>query len=93
MLSREDMEKLIVVSDQLMNMNQCLEKLCGGSYGAGDFRRIDALYDVIQNNVSAVFKQNLGNGESTSDLLYSIILNQKLTPAERTNMIMSEFIP
>lgn len=40
MLSREDMEKLIVVSDQLMNMNQCLEKLCGGSYGAGDFRRI-----------------------------------------------------
>lgn len=90
MLSREDMEKLIVVSDQLVAMNKCFEQLCGGNYENGAFCRIDELYDVMFRNAASVFGNSKECETDCMELFYRIILNSKLTVEERAKMVMVE---
>jgi len=89
MIDARDMILLIETEDALNDMDQTLEQLAGHGHASGDFIKLDNVFDVIYHNSHTVFAENSEKGQ---EMFFQILINRKLTPKERAEILMNGLV-
>lgn len=85
-MTREDMVLLIEAEDTINNMNAVFMQLTGFGYADGEFAKLDNVFEVILNNSDQSY--SMDEDENMGNRFYNILMNQKLSPGERADMLM-----